>query len=162
MNNKKNNKGFSLVELIVVVAIMAVLVGVLAPAYLKYVENSRVQKDVSAVGEVVQAIKIAAANEGVSKEINAGPVTIKITDGAVPSTEAQTATALDTELAASIGKVDFSSKELDTKFVTIDVSMDANTGALIMDVAGGTSKDIVAKFDALDENVAAKKQNNKN
>ena len=35
----RNNKGFSLVELIVVVAIMAVLVGVLAPAYLKYVEK---------------------------------------------------------------------------------------------------------------------------
>ena len=66
---KSNNKGFSLVELIVVVAIMAVLVGVLAPAYLRYVEKSRLQKDVSAIGEVVNACEIAMADETVYKAV---------------------------------------------------------------------------------------------
>ena len=33
---KKNNKGFSLVELIIVIAIMAILAGALAPALIKY------------------------------------------------------------------------------------------------------------------------------
>ena len=42
---KLGNKGFSLVELIVVIAIMAVLVGVLAPTLIRNVENSRVSKD---------------------------------------------------------------------------------------------------------------------
>lgn len=41
---KMNDKGFSLVELIIVIAIMAVLVVVLAPQYLKYVERSRIQQ----------------------------------------------------------------------------------------------------------------------
>ncbi len=43
---QKNNKGFSLVELIVVIAIMAVLVGVLAPQFIKYVEKSRESTDI--------------------------------------------------------------------------------------------------------------------
>ena len=36
---KLGNKGFSLVELIVVIAIMAVLVGVLAPTLIKNIEK---------------------------------------------------------------------------------------------------------------------------
>ena len=42
---KENNKGFSLVELIIVIAIMAVLVGVLAPQFIKYVESSKQSTD---------------------------------------------------------------------------------------------------------------------
>lgn len=52
---KLNNKGFSLVELIVVIAIMAILAVTLAPRLVQYVEKSRKAAD----GEVVNAIMTA-------------------------------------------------------------------------------------------------------
>lgn len=65
---KNKKKGFSLVELIVVIAIMAVMTAVLAPALLQYVEKSRAQKDDSAMGEVVQVVKLALADQDVYDE----------------------------------------------------------------------------------------------
>ena len=38
---KNKNSGFSLVELIIVIAIMAVIIGVIAPQYIKYISKSR-------------------------------------------------------------------------------------------------------------------------
>ena len=46
----------SLVELIIVIAIMAVLIGVLAPQYLRYVEKSRVSADKEAASALQGAI----------------------------------------------------------------------------------------------------------
>lgn len=58
-----NNKGFSLVELIIVVAIMAVLIGVLAPQYLKYVQKSKVSTDINNAQEIADAVNAAIADE---------------------------------------------------------------------------------------------------
>lgn len=78
---KKNNKGFSLVELIVVIAIMAVLMAVLAPAMLRYVEKSRIQKDDSAVSEAANAAQLALADETVYNAVNGQtPITVTVTD----------------------------------------------------------------------------------
>lgn len=63
---QKNNKGFSLVELIVVIAIMAVLVGVLAPQLIKYVEKSRESTDIQNADTVVTAFRTYAAENDVS------------------------------------------------------------------------------------------------
>lgn len=60
---KKNNKGFSLVELIVVVAIMAVLMGVLIPTLITNVEKTKHQKDISALSEVLNAFNIEMTDE---------------------------------------------------------------------------------------------------
>lgn len=61
-----NNKGFSLVELIIVVAIMAILIVVLAPQYLKYVEKSRVAADQASIQGYIDAMQVIAADPDVT------------------------------------------------------------------------------------------------
>lgn len=65
---KTNNKGFSLVELIIVIAIMAILVGVLAPQYIKYVEKSRVSADKDLLDSIYNAITTAASDPDVDTD----------------------------------------------------------------------------------------------
>lgn len=74
---KKDNKGFTLVELVIVVAILAILVGVLAPQYTKYVEKSRKAADVSNLENLVTAFKTAASDG--TTNIAAGIYGIEIT-----------------------------------------------------------------------------------
>jgi len=104
---KMNNKGFSLVELIIVIAIMAILIAVLAPQYLRYVEKSRLQADNSTLGEVANAIKVAAANDSINSEIQGAgasgvEVTIGTTAGAA-TLNGGTTTLLKAELDKVVG-----------------------------------------------------------
>ncbi len=59
---RKNNKGFTLVELIIVIAIIAVLAAVLAPQYVKYIERSREAADANNCAEMVHAVQVAAVD----------------------------------------------------------------------------------------------------
>lgn len=69
---KTNNKGFSLVELIIVIAIMAILVGVLAPQYLKYVEKSRRSADLDQLDSVYTACTTAASDADITDAPTSG------------------------------------------------------------------------------------------
>ena len=66
---KLGNKGFSLVELIVVIAIMAVLVGVLAPTLIRNVEKSRESSDLQTLDSVRSSVTTALSVETVNTEL---------------------------------------------------------------------------------------------
>lgn len=89
---RMNDKGFSLVELIIVIAIMAILLVVLAPQYLKYVERSRNSTDLQNATEMVTALQIYASDPDAAYQPANG--NIKITrngDGSVSNDFAKAA-----------------------------------------------------------------------
>ncbi len=137
MKNRKNNKGFSLVELIVVVAIMAVLVGVLTPQYMKYIERTRLQKDNTAIAEVAEAIKIAMADELIYSETS-NDQTIVIKNEFALSHDATTGTApasLKDEVSSTIGTYKFVSKNYKDKEIKFYVKK-ADTGTVNVAIEG--------------------------
>lgn len=67
---KTSNKGFSMVELIIVIAIMAILAAALAPALIKYINKSRLSTDVQTGSTVASSINSALA---VEKAYDAAP-----------------------------------------------------------------------------------------
>lgn len=69
-NLKKDNKGFSLVELIVVVLIMAIIAVALAPQVFKWVDRSKVSADNNTVEAVRVAAETALTNSAAYKEIS--------------------------------------------------------------------------------------------
>ncbi len=72
---RNTNKGFSLVELIIVVAMMAVLMALVAPQYIRYVEKTRVREDDAVVKALIDVILVTV------EETDAHEL---LTDGAQP------------------------------------------------------------------------------
>ena len=59
---KLDNKGFTLVELIIVIAIIAILAAVLAPQYIKYVNKSKISADKALGDQVLTTVQTIAAD----------------------------------------------------------------------------------------------------
>lgn len=74
------NKGFSLVELIVVIAIMAVLVGVLAPTLIRNVEKSRESTDMQTLDSIRGSVTTALSVEKINNALPSGGTTFKYSD----------------------------------------------------------------------------------
>ena len=115
----KNNKGFSLVELIIVIAIMAVLIGVLAPQYLKYVEKSRVSSDKQSVASVVEAVNTVLTDESVyDTSINSGAVNFG--DNGITSSD-----AVSTAVKSVVGDFKLQSKTYKGKTYSVGFAFNA-------------------------------------
>ncbi len=125
-NTKKmNNKGFSLVELIIVVAIMAVLIAVLAPQYLKHVETARQSADLDNYQSIISAVQVYYADPTHTTP-TAGSYTVTFgTTGAFDSTSAasQITNALS-DSGVNAGGITMKSNAYKT--ATLKMTVDAN------------------------------------
>jgi len=141
-----NNKGFSLVELIIVIAIMAILVAVLAPTYLKFVERSRKSTDVSNVAEIVTALQTYAADPMVNQADKLNSGTIAITGTSTPVSATNATNNADKALkAVGITTIGMKSTEWHSKATTITLNVTVNSDGTVKveDSAGDAKEDVV-------------------
>ena len=79
----KNQKGFTLVELIVVLVILAILAAMLVPALTGYIDKANNEKIIAATRQVVMAAQTEVSEAYASKTLK--PTTITITNTNAPS-----------------------------------------------------------------------------
>ncbi len=121
---KENNSGFSLIELIIAIAILVILTGLLAPNVLRYVEQSREAKDVQTLDTIYEAAQVAVATD-----------TSAITTAGAFDTANTTFTST---LGASLSDVKFESKWLKDKTIAASDFKYAD-GSISLSVAGNTN-----------------------
>lgn len=127
---KMNNKGFSLVELIIVIAIMAILIGVLAPQYIKYVEKSRLSADKDSCESLKTAIQTAASDEDYYDNLEQGQGASMNSSGvAVVGTGTGVTSALN-EYFSGWNNTKFKSKAFRSTTYTVTLTTTASSTAL--------------------------------
>ena len=117
------NKGFSLVELIIVIAIMAILAGALAPALIKYIAKSRRSTETIATA-VANALSVEKAYD----DATPGDYPVN-TDG----TQLGTSNAFTSEVTSQLGTSTFKPKYDKDKQFTITVNSDKATFTVKVD-----------------------------
>ena len=84
----KKGKGFTLVELLVVVAILAILAAALLPKFLGYTDKAREAQTMADLSTMKSVVEIYAADEGAGNYPAVGDVGEKLQDKGINWTEA--------------------------------------------------------------------------
>ena len=129
-----NNKGFSLIELIVVIAIMAILVGAMAPQVTKYIEKSRKSADAQALGTLYTAVLTELLDPDVTTKPKSGTITIGTDGKASDGTNPVTSGVLKTMGISTISNFQLKSNAYSKGGNTITVTVNEGDGSVKIEV----------------------------
>ena len=129
-----NNKGFSLIELIVVIAIMAILVGAMAPQVTKYIEKSRKSADAQALGTLYTAVLTELLDPDVTTKPKSGTITIEDDGKASGGTDLVTSGVLKTMGISTISNFQLKSNAYSKGGNTITVTVNEGDGSVKIEV----------------------------
>lgn len=105
ISKKKDNKGFTLVELIVVIVILAILVGVTIGGVYGYVNKSRINTDINNASAIASAMAPLTTMKGVTVTDEDGIVVISTAQTFTGTAADWTALGLSNSVAANVGKI---------------------------------------------------------
>lgn len=74
INNLKNEKGFTLIELIVVLAVLAVIMAIAVPRFSGIRKQATEDSDIAAITSISKLVELELAKENVSKDSDAAGV----------------------------------------------------------------------------------------
>jgi len=160
---KLNNKGFSLVELIIVIAIMAILVGVVGTQVIPYLENSRKAKDLQILSSWnTAAVSSYSTEAGAIDATETYTITIAATSNGIKNKSGKTDAndnACKRLLATFKSLTDMSTLNYDWttmsskagKAITgVEIKIDGKTGWVVTKVTGYNDSKYNDSFDVIE------------
>ena len=133
LQKKKGKKGFSMIELIIEIAIMAILIALIGTQLIPYLEKSREKRDMTTLDTILTATQsVISENE----------LTDKVTDGATITTVIGAYTDdFQSYAGLKLDDTPFKSKKADssTTVGSVTIQVDDSSGtAVITGVTAGT------------------------
>lgn len=110
---QNSKKGFTLVELIVVLVILAVMAAMLVPALTGYIDEARKKKDYNAASEVLTAAQAVAA------QYYGSDTTPTAAEAKAYITDARVAALVGSGVNAEVSDISFANETTDTLDLTI-------------------------------------------
>lgn len=134
---KTNNKGFSLIELIIVIAIMAVLVAIIAPNLTKYLGSSKSSADKKNLDEIQSTINTCITDYEMSNSTliaDGATTTITAKWGAGGLTSTGN-TTFDAIINSAIDAKKCQSKEDTGKWAKAEITKNSTTNSYVISMS---------------------------